>query len=282
MRSTRNQPFCWQEKKILRILRKIYDKSELVKLRNLYLTITEIDSDFNNKDIKYYTKTIHTYSGLSKEWIPTGLKKLQRLNIIQIIEEREKGKYKGKKLIFTPEKIQEIPVKTVKGKTINGKTLNDNNDTSKDISYLEDNNKQEDNKFSNSTELQTLKKHIRDHFKEKSPEYFKTGNDCKRENAAIKKLVETDFIDRFDNQDERIRFFDKAASAFKKICDNGIGKNQFLKGTAYIPSKLFSQGIWVEVIKAMKNKSKTEDYDYSDYEEDDDQTIIDYSDYEEG
>lgn len=124
-------------------------------------------------------------------------------------------------------------------------------------------------KFSNSNELQSFKKYIRDYFKEKSPEYFKTGNDCKRENAAIKKLVETDLIDRFDNQDARIQFFDRAAKAFQDICNNGIGKNKFLQGTAYIPSKMFSRGIWVEVIKAMNKNKTTNDYDYSDYDEDD-------------
>ena len=79
MRSIRKQPFCWQEKEVFRMLRKQYKKNELVKMRCLYDTITEIDSDFNGQEIKYYTKTIHSYSGLSKDWIPQGLKKLEEL-----------------------------------------------------------------------------------------------------------------------------------------------------------------------------------------------------------
>ena len=139
MRSTRKQPFCWQEKKVLRFLRRNYKQAELIKLRNLYLTITEMDSDFNGQDIKFYTKTISSYSGLSKEWIPSGLKVLEKLQIIKIVEEKEKGKFKGKKLIFTPENIIEIPKKTVPGKTLNGEPFNGKTDTSEDSTYLEDN-----------------------------------------------------------------------------------------------------------------------------------------------
>ncbi|NIP29004.1 MAG: hypothetical protein GTO02_00025, partial [Candidatus Dadabacteria bacterium] len=140
MRSTRKQPFCWQEKNILRLIRKQYKKSELAKLRNLYLTITEMDSDFNGQDIRFYTKTINTYSGLSKDWIPSGLKILQDMKVIEIKEERIKGKFKGKKLVFTPDNIQEIPRKTVTGKPVNGKSILGLFDTSEDSTYLEDSN----------------------------------------------------------------------------------------------------------------------------------------------
>lgn len=145
-RSTRNQPFCWQEKKILRLLRNYFEGSELQKFRNLYLTLTEIDSDFNGKDIKYYTKTVATYSGLSKDWIPKGLKVLEELKMIQLVEDRENGKFKGKRLIFTPENIEEVPLKTVHGKSGNGKSIDGNLESSEDILYLEDNNNKEDNK----------------------------------------------------------------------------------------------------------------------------------------
>lgn len=143
MRSTRNQPFCWQEKKILRLLQNNFKKTELVKFKMLYVTITEIDSDFNSKVIKFYTKTIAKYSGLSLEWIPKGLKKLEEFGILKILEEKIGGRFKGKQLIFTPENIQEIPLKTVIGKTGNGKTVNGKSvtgktDTSEDSNLLED------------------------------------------------------------------------------------------------------------------------------------------------
>lgn len=138
MRSTRNQPFCWQEKKVLRLLRSQYQKTELVKLRTLYCTITEIDSDFNSKDINYYTKTISTYSGLSTEWIPKGLNILSGLGIISIVENREGGKFTGKHLIFTPDNLSETPPKTVNGKTVNGETFNGKTAPLEDSSFSED------------------------------------------------------------------------------------------------------------------------------------------------
>ena len=133
MRSTRKQPFCWQEKKVLRLLRANFNGADLAKLRNLYLTITEIDSDFNNEDINYFTKTISTYSGLSKDWIPTGLKIFEKLKMIEIVEERENGKFKGKKIVFTPENIDELGISTVTVKSLNGKPSNGFLEPSEDI-----------------------------------------------------------------------------------------------------------------------------------------------------
>ena len=131
-RNTKNQPFCWQEKKILRLLRCQYDGKEHDKLRNLYLTLTEIYSDFNGRDIKYYTQTIAKYSSLSKDWIPKGLKIFEKLKVIQLVEERSKGKFKGKRLIFTPENI--IP----------DKTITEFLEPSEDSLYLEDNKRIKD------------------------------------------------------------------------------------------------------------------------------------------
>ena len=125
-RNTKNQSFCWQEKKILRLLRCLHDGKEHDKLRNLYLTLTEIYSDFNGRDIKYYTQTIAKYSSLSKDLIPKGLKIFEKLKVIQLVEERSKGKFKGKRLIFTPENI------------ITDKTITEFLEPSEDSSYLED------------------------------------------------------------------------------------------------------------------------------------------------
>ena len=137
-RSTKEQSFCWQEKKVLRLFRCLYVGKELDRIRNLYLTLTEIYSDFNGQDIKYYTETIAKYSGLSKGWIPKGLKILEELKVIELVEERSKGKFKGKKLIFTPENIEEmekftreeeidneetIAEETITGETITGETI---------------------------------------------------------------------------------------------------------------------------------------------------------------
>ncbi|WP_373078228.1 hypothetical protein [Fusobacterium varium] len=148
-RSTKNQPFCWQEKKILRLLRCQYEGKEHDKLRNLYLTLTEIYSDFNGQDIKYYTQTIIKYSSLGKDWIPKGLKIFENLKVIQLVEERNKGKFKGKRLIFTPENIKEMEKFTNEQKindenTIPDKTVTEFLEPSEDILLLEDNKRIED------------------------------------------------------------------------------------------------------------------------------------------
>ena len=138
-RNTKNQPFCWQEKKILRLLRsQYYGGKEHDKLRNLYLTLTEIYSDFNGQDIKYYTQTIARYSGLNKEWIPKGLKIFEKLKMVQLIEDRDKGKFKGKRLIFTPENIEEIKNLPNNEKINDDNTVSEFLEPSEDSSYLED------------------------------------------------------------------------------------------------------------------------------------------------
>ena len=144
-RNTKNQPFCWQEKKILRLLRnQYYGGKEHDKLRNLYLTLTEIYSDFNGQDIKYYTQTIARYSGLTKEWIPKGLKIFEKLKMVQLIEDRDKGKFKGKRLIFTPENLEEIKNFPNTEKINDDKIIPEFSEPSEDISYLEDNKRVKD------------------------------------------------------------------------------------------------------------------------------------------
>ncbi|RGY66988.1 hypothetical protein DXA30_00005 [Fusobacterium ulcerans] len=144
-RNIKNQPFCWQEKKILRLLRdQYYGGKEHDKLRNLYLTLTEIYSDFNGQDIKYYTQTIARYSGLTKEWIPKGLKIFEKLKMVQLIEDRDKGKFKGKRLIFTPENIEEIKNFLNTEKINDDKIIPEFSEPSEDISYLEDNKRVKD------------------------------------------------------------------------------------------------------------------------------------------
>jgi len=82
------------------MLRKKYSGGELSKSRNLYPILTEIQSDFFEEEIKHYTKTIATYSGPARDWIPKGLKILEKMGIISIKEEREGGKFKGKTIIL--------------------------------------------------------------------------------------------------------------------------------------------------------------------------------------
>lgn len=141
-RSTRNQPFCWQEKKILRLLKANFSGMELVKMKSLYLALTEIDSDFNRRKIKFYTKTISTYSGLSERWIPGGLQTFANFQIIDIIDNRdESGKRTGREIVFTPEKVVQKP--TSRKPTIRKPTSSPNTSL-EDISFSEYNSLGED------------------------------------------------------------------------------------------------------------------------------------------
>lgn len=157
MRLIRNQPFCWAEKKVLRLIKSKYKKSELVKMKYLYFVLTEIDNDFNGQNIKFYTKTISAYSGLSKDWIPKGLKQLEKLRIISILEEKEKGKFKGKQLIFTPENI---PTKTVQGKTVNGDILNGKSEPLEQSILSEEISLKEEKSFSPNQKDKEIEKKI--------------------------------------------------------------------------------------------------------------------------
>ena len=136
MRSTRKQPFCWQEKKINRLIRKIYadDSAKKSKMLLLYQTLTEIDSDFNGKEISFFTKTISTYSWLSVRFIPSALEEFQDLKILKIIEKKDWGKFAWKDLIFTPDEVidpneikntDKIGKKTVSQESTSGNSLTD-------------------------------------------------------------------------------------------------------------------------------------------------------------
>ncbi len=134
----------------MRLLKEKFKGSELAKLRNLYLTITQMDSDFNGKHINWYTKSLSTYSGLSVKWIPTGLKVFENLNIVKIIRNRDKyGRFQIGELIFTPEsvaksKTTDVP-KPASGKPASGRPPSGKLSSSEDSTSKEDSNILEDN-----------------------------------------------------------------------------------------------------------------------------------------
>ena len=60
---------------------------------------------------------------MSKTWIPKGLKIFEKLKVILLVEDKVGGKFKGKKLIFTSENLEEINIKTVAEETVSGKII---------------------------------------------------------------------------------------------------------------------------------------------------------------
>jgi hypothetical protein len=69
VRLFRENPIAWVEKQILRYLRKKYgkDKRLFVSLRGVYLALCEMDSDFTETPISFFTETVGTYAGVSRE-----------------------------------------------------------------------------------------------------------------------------------------------------------------------------------------------------------------------
>ena len=69
VRIFRENPIAWVEKQVLRYLRKKYgkDKRLFVSLRGVYLALCEMDSDFTDTPISFFTETVGTYAGVSRE-----------------------------------------------------------------------------------------------------------------------------------------------------------------------------------------------------------------------
>lgn len=235
-RSTRKQPFCWQEKKILRLFRTIWKGNELSKIKNLYATITEIDSDFNGKDIKYYTKTIHSYSGLPKEWIPSGLKILQELKIIEIETIRNKsGAFLGNILVFTPDNISEEPHEldnlSIKAITVKGLTVKGKSGALEDSTYLEDSILSEDN---------LVKKNIQ---KEKSfsDEFSCEDSSNKKTTKELQDFFKTKIQKTIVQRNKKpTRFF--KTKDFQNLCEEYNSENLIKEFIANLENYIIQEG----------------------------------------
>ena len=69
VRIFRKNPIAWWDKNVMRHLRHKYgkDKKTFLLVRSVYLALCEIESDFNDKPVNFFTKTVGTYAGLSRE-----------------------------------------------------------------------------------------------------------------------------------------------------------------------------------------------------------------------
>jgi hypothetical protein len=69
VRIFRKNPIAWWDKNVMRYLRDKYgqDKKTFLLIRSVYLALCEIESDFNNRPVNFFTKTVGTYAGLSRE-----------------------------------------------------------------------------------------------------------------------------------------------------------------------------------------------------------------------
>lgn len=69
VRIYRENPIAWWDKPVMRYLRHKYgkDKKKFVLVRSVYLALCEIESDFTDRPVNSFTKTIGTYAGVSRE-----------------------------------------------------------------------------------------------------------------------------------------------------------------------------------------------------------------------
>lgn len=93
VRDHREKPYSWQDKEALRkmrdyVKRGTFSSSQLVKMRSLYLGLTEIASD-NETDAfkpKGGNKGIRTYTGLTKKALKEARKQLIQLGLVKVLE----------------------------------------------------------------------------------------------------------------------------------------------------------------------------------------------------
>jgi hypothetical protein len=91
VRIFRDNPFAWYDKEVMRYLRGKYgkDKKTFLILRAVYTALTEIESDFKDAPIGFFTKTVGTYAGVSREVAGKYLNLLEREGLIIKTRERD-------------------------------------------------------------------------------------------------------------------------------------------------------------------------------------------------
>jgi hypothetical protein len=91
VRIFRDHPFAWYDKEVMRYLRGKYgrDKKTFLILRAVYTALTEIESDFQDSPIGFFTKTVGTYAGVSREVAGKYLNMLEHEGLIKKTRERD-------------------------------------------------------------------------------------------------------------------------------------------------------------------------------------------------
>ena len=69
VRIFRKNPIAWWDKNAMRYLRHKYgkDKKTFALIRSVYLALCEIESDFSDTAINFFTQTVGTYAGTSRQ-----------------------------------------------------------------------------------------------------------------------------------------------------------------------------------------------------------------------
>ena len=97
---------------------------------------------------------------------------------------------------------------------------------------------------------------VKNYFLDKSPDYFQTSNDFKREGVAIKVLCERaiEINEVIENQK---KWLNVIIGTFNKICKGQAGKDlKYAKGQIFIPSRMMAKNIWPLIVQGIEKLKK--------------------------
>ena len=101
------------DKRVLKFLRQNFDKQTWKKLQAVYLSLCEIDSDFQEGGLsKPLIKLISTYSGYGEDSILQSLRILKEVGLVNYFQVRKKGRFSNFKLVLYEFLEESQPEKT--------------------------------------------------------------------------------------------------------------------------------------------------------------------------
>jgi hypothetical protein len=91
VRIFRKNPIAWWDKNAMRYLRRKYGKVKktFALLRAVYLALCEIESDFSDSPINFFTQTVGTYAGTSRQVAGKYINMLERDGLISKVRMRD-------------------------------------------------------------------------------------------------------------------------------------------------------------------------------------------------
>ena len=90
---SRNVGHAWYDKQVIRWFRKTFTKIQYKNLRNIYIALTEIDSDFGSTSINGLAKTIKNYAGISHSISTRYIHFLKEAGFVKIEQQRVGAKF---------------------------------------------------------------------------------------------------------------------------------------------------------------------------------------------
>jgi hypothetical protein len=91
VRIFRKNPIAWWDKNAMRYLRQKYGKVKktFALIRSVYLALCEIESDFSDTPINFFTQTVGTYAGTSRQVAGKYINMLEKDGLISKVRMRD-------------------------------------------------------------------------------------------------------------------------------------------------------------------------------------------------